>query len=122
MARACRFTAPYGSRGIHHDGKPFIEIHRALNKHGTGSSRPVDVDDVSREILSLLCGTRKSKSSLAGLGAMPSWWPFKSKKKQLDRDPRRMAQAIMFIPGAKGMSSRGELVTMRGARRKRRRR
>lgn len=65
---------------------------------------------------------RDVKLKKHGLGAMPSWWPFKSKKKQLDRDPRRMAQTIMFIPGAKGMSSRGELVTMRGARRKRRRR
>ena len=62
------------------------------------------------------------RSGRANLGAMPSWWPFKAKKKQLDRDPRRMAQTIMFVPGAKGMSSRGELVTMRGARRKRRRR
>jgi hypothetical protein len=146
MARACRFTAPYGSREIHHDGKPFIEIHRALNKHGTGSSRPVDVDDTAREILALLCGTRKRKSALAGsrlrdgapaaapapaapkaaapaAAAVAGWWPFSKKApKKLPRDPRKMAQTVMFTPGAKGMSSRGEMLTMRGAKRRRRRR
>ena len=114
MARACRFTAPYGSSEIYHDGKPFIQIHRALNKFDTGSSRPVDVDDTAREILALLCGTRKKKSALAGLGI----WPFTKKKpKQLPRDPRRMAQTIMIVP-----TPSGRLVPLRGARRKRRRR
>jgi len=142
MARACRFTAPYGSREIYHDGKPFIEIHRALNKYGTGSSRPVDVDDTAREILGLLCGTRKKKSALAGArfrdgtpGAAPTaptaaapapnkpaaapvagWWPF-GKKKQLPRDPRKMAQTIMIVP-----TPSGRYVPLRGAKRKRRRR
>ena len=146
MARSCRFTAPYGSREIYHDGKPFIEIHRSLNKHGTGSSRPVDVDDTAREILGLLCGTRKSKSALAGSrrrglrdgapapaappAAAPAakpvagWWPFgKKKPKQLPRDSRRMAQTVMYIPGEKGMRSQAKnAMSMRGARRRRRRR
>ncbi len=70
------------------------------------------------------CRKKSPESAIThgALGALPSWWPFKSKKKQLDRDPRRMAQTIMFVPGAKGMKSRGELVTMRGAKRRRRRR
>lgn len=90
MARACRFTAPYGSREIYHDGKPFIQIHRALNKFDTGSSRPVDVDDTAREILSLLCGMRKKKSALAGLGI----WPFKKKPKI-----NPMTKRMIWVPG-----------------------
>lgn len=64
MARACRFTAPY-SREIYRDGKPFIEIHRVVDKNSNGP-RPVDVDTVSYEIKQLLCGERRTKSSLAG--------------------------------------------------------
>lgn len=64
MARACRFTAPYGSREIHLDGKPFITIHRPTDRDGNGP-RPTDVDTVSREIKKLLCGERR-KSSFAG--------------------------------------------------------
>jgi len=65
MSRACRFTAPYGSRQIWHDGKPFITIHRPTDATGNGPS-PSSVDDVSREILRLLCGEKKTKSALAG--------------------------------------------------------
>lgn len=114
MARACRFTAPYGSREIHHDGKPFINIQRALDKTGTGHSRPVDVDDTAREILAMLCGTRRSKSALAGGLGM---WPFTKKKaKQLPRDPRRMAQTVMYVPSPSGRVNQ----VMRGAKRRRR--
>jgi hypothetical protein len=126
MARACRFTAPYGSREIYHDGKPFIEIHRALNKHGTGSSRPVDVDDTSREILALLCGTRKRKSALAGsrrrgslrdgapaapapapaapkpaapaAAPVAGWWPF-GKKKPPAKKVNPMSKRMIWEPG-----------------------
>ena len=44
------------------------------------------------------------------------WWPFKGKKKQLPRDPRRMAQTIMIVP-----TPSGRLVPLRGAKRRRRR-
>ena len=114
MARACRFTTPYGSHEIYHDGKPFITIQRSLNKFDTGYARPVDVDDTSREILALLCGTRKRKSALAGSrlrdgapAAAPApaapkpaapaaapvagWWPF-SKKKAPKKLPRIRAR------------------------------
>jgi hypothetical protein len=64
MARACRFTAPYSSREIHHDGKPFFFVERYVDKNNNGP-RPTDVDTVAREILKLLCGGR-GKSSLAG--------------------------------------------------------
>lgn len=46
------------------------------------------------------------------------WWPFgKKTKKQLPRDPRRMAQTIMIVP-----TPSGRMVPLRGARRRRRRR
>lgn len=64
MPRACRFTAPYSSREIHLDGKPFIFIERYVDKNSNGP-RPTDVDTVSKEIIKLLCGTRR-KSSFAG--------------------------------------------------------
>ena len=147
MARACRFTAPYGSREIYHDGRPFIQIHRVTDQDGRGQS-PTKVDDTAREILALLCG-RQKKSALAGsrhrgfrdgapaaatapaapkpaapaAAPVAGWWPFSKKgPKKLPRDPRKMAQTVMFTPGAKGMVSRGELRTLRGAKRKRRRR
>lgn len=45
------------------------------------------------------------------------WWPFgKKKKKQLPRDPRKMAQTIMVVP-----TPTGRLVPLRGAKRRRRR-
>jgi hypothetical protein len=50
--RACIFTAPYGSRSIWRNGKPFISIQR------DGDTPPVHADDVSRKILRLLCGRR----------------------------------------------------------------
>lgn len=52
------------------------------------------------------------------------WWPFgKKKPKQLPRDSRRMAQTVMYIPGEKGMRSQAKnAMSMRGARRRRRRR
>lgn len=40
---------------------------------------------------------------------------FKKKPKQLPRDPRKMAQTVMYVPGAKGMSSRAQN-SMRGAK------
>jgi hypothetical protein len=59
------------------------------------------------------CRVRRSR----GLGALPAWWPFKKKPaKQLDRDPRRMYQTMLVVPGKKS----GEFVQMRGAKRKRR--
>lgn len=111
MARACRFTAPYGSRQIWLDGKPFIDIHRPVDRNGNGP-RPSDVDDVAKEIKKLLCGEKKSKSSLAGIFDF-----LKKKPKQLPRDPRKMAQTIMIVP-----TPGGRMMPLRGARRRRRRR
>lgn len=62
--KACRFTAPYGSREIYHDGKPFAFFTRHVDKNSNGP-RPTDVDTVAKEILQLLCGGGM-KSSLAG--------------------------------------------------------
>lgn len=47
------------------------------------------------------------------------WWPFgKKKAKRLDRDPRRMAQTVMYIPSPTGRVNQ----VMRGAKRRKRRR
>lgn len=139
MARACRFTAPYGSREIYHDGRPFIQIHRVTDQDGRGQS-PTKVDDTAREILSLLCG-RQKKSALAGSrrrglrdgapvpapaapkAAAPAaapvagWWPFgKKAPKKLPRDPRAMAHTVMYIPSPSGRVNQ----VMHGAKRRRR--
>ena len=46
------------------------------------------------------------------------WWPFTKKKaKQLPRDPRRMAQTVMYMP-----SPSGRMIQVRGAKRRKRRR
>lgn len=45
-------------------------------------------------------------------------WPFSKKKpKQLPRDPRRMAQTVMYIPSPSGRVNQ----VLRGARKRRRR-
>ena len=115
-ARACRFTTPYGSREIYHDGKPFITIHRTLNKFDTGSSRPTDVDTVAREIKKLLCGEKKTRSALSGSFLSKLFGKKKTK-------PRVGDKTIYWFPGPGGgspMSRRGR--GMSGARRRRRRR
>ncbi len=56
-SKACVFSAPYGSRSIWKDDKPFITIGRPVDKDGNGPS-PADVDDTARRILKLLCGKR----------------------------------------------------------------
>lgn len=48
-----RYSAPYGSREIYRDGKPFIIIQRARPGDG-GYISPVDVDDFARRVLELL--------------------------------------------------------------------
>ena len=84
MARACRFTTPYGSREIYLDGKPFIDITRM-------GGRPVDVDNVAKEIKKLLCGEKKSKSSLAGI------FDFLKRKKKPRVNP--MSKRMIWEPG-----------------------
>lgn len=108
MARACRFTSPY-SREIYLDGKPFINLHRAVDKNSNGP-RPTDVDTVSKEIVKLLCGQQR-KSSFAGAG-LGFFWPFKKKPKVKPRHP--MSKRIYLVPSPSGRLS--------GARRRKRRR
>lgn len=56
----------------------------------------------------------KGNRPVAGLGM----WPFTKKKpKQLPRDPRRMAQTVMYIPSPSGRVNQ----VLRGARKRRRR-
>lgn len=105
MPRACRFTAPYGSRQIWLDGKPFIDIHRPVDRDGNGP-RPSDVDDVAKEIKQLLCGEKKTKSSLAGV------FDFLKRKKKPRVNP--MSKRMIWEPGAPSR--------MFGRARKRRRR
>ena len=48
--------------------------------------------------------------------AVAGWWPFSKKTKKLPRDPRRMAQTVMYIPSPSGRVNQ----VMRGAKRRRR--
>ena len=91
MARACRFTTPYGSREIYLDGRPFITIYRVTDKEGNSTARPTDVDTVSKEIKQLLCGEKKSKSSLAGV------FDFLKRKKKPRVNP--MSKRMIWEPG-----------------------
>lgn len=100
MSRACRFTAPYGSRQIWLDGKPFLAIQSQVP---SGHDR---VDDVAREIKKLLCGEKKSKSSFAGV------FDFLKRKKKPRVNP--MSKRMIWEPG--------KPARMFGRARKRRRR
>lgn len=112
MARSCRFTSPY-SREIYLDGKPFIQIHRHVDKNSNGP-RPVDVDTVSRELVSLLCGQRK-KSSLAGARGVAGIFDFFKRKPK----KRHSMSKRIYLEPSKG----GRLVSkLSGSRRRRRRR
>lgn len=55
-----KFTAPWGSREIYFDGKPFITIHRE------NDLLPYYTDDLSREILKLLNKSRTAKKIAMG--------------------------------------------------------
>jgi hypothetical protein len=57
---------------------------------------------------------RRQAGATSGLSG---WWPFSKKKKASDRDPRPMAQTVMYARGKDG-----SLIPLRGARRRRRRR
>ena len=112
MAKACRFTAPYGSREIYHDGKPSLTVSSKLDG---GHHR---VDDVAREIKKLLCGEKKTKSSL-GAFAIKDLWPF-GKKAPAKRHP--MSRTVYMMKTKSGSYipvDRPPTHAMAGARRRR---
>ena len=57
-----------------------------------------------------------SKPAAPAAAAVAGWWPFSKKTKKLPRDPRRMAQTVMYIPSPSGRVNQ----VMRGAKRRRR--
>lgn len=123
MARACRFTTPYSSREIYHDGKPFITIHRPVNEHGNGP-RPTDVDEIARQIKQYLCGEKRGRSNL-GAGFFKNLFKKKAKPRVGDKTiywfPHASSHTMVDRNPYGAMTKRGHGV-MGGARKRRRRR
>lgn len=57
------------------------------------------------------------KPAAPAAAPVAGWWPFSKKTKKLPRDPRKMAQTVMYIPSPSGRVQQ----VMRGAKRRRRR-
>jgi hypothetical protein len=57
------------------------------------------------------------KAAAPAAAPVAGWWPFgKKAPKKLSRDPRKMAQTVMYIPSPSGRVNQ----VMRGAKRRRR--